>query len=150
MKKRSSRIFLLVLSAMMVCTIGGAVTASASNWQDTREIIYFSGNGDVIKTQSREKTDTSPMYLFNLPKSGNVLSRNESIATATNSPKFAYEGGVVCTATKNTYLAVGQKKYISSYVKERGYNWCNFEMYPQNKLPSTIQVKWSPDSIGAG
>ena len=131
MKKRSSKVFAIVLAAMSICTIGGAVTASAANWQDSKELIYYSGSGDVVKTQSRTKEDTSPMYLYNLPSSHKNFSYVNCIGTSTQSPKFGYEGGRVCTATKNTYLGVGNSKYYSSYVKEWGYNYCNFEIAPE-------------------
>lgn len=137
-------------AALVLMMSIGAATASANNWEDRQEEIYYSDlGGDIIAT-SRVKTDTTPMYCYNLPTSENAIDRCDAVGTTTMDAKFYWQSGAeLCTATKNTSLAIGQKKYISSYVKERGYNYCNFQINPHSAKYSWIRIKWSPDSIGA-
>lgn len=139
----------LMAVVTIVMSFASAGASAAGNWTDTYETItYIADGGDVI-TQSREKWDYTPNYIYNLPDSYATILP-DIVGTVSGTPRYYWDSGAQnCTYSGNNALAPGQKEYIHNLVKERGYNNCNFQLMPLSQTLCRIHIAWSPDSIGS-
>ena len=129
-----------MLAGMMVCTLGG-VTTYANNYHDA----YYSSdfNNAQKYTDKRAKEDTSKLYM----KCTSIDSGKSYTAHAVGYSSYSSKTAVDCSRGKTySFNQAGQYYYMTSWVKESGYNIAAIAGNPNYGYKFNASGKWSPDN----
>lgn len=143
--KNGKRIISLCCAIIAILSVL-AVSAFASNYTD--EGFAFTVYTDVVKLLDwREKTDTTPIYLYiktgtTSPIRVSALGAIESsdVMTDLTCVHGAYAAYVTCS--------VGVKYSVHSFVYECGYDLASLQFWNPYSTSNYITGVWSPDSVG--
>lgn len=129
---------LLALGAAVLMSVSAlTVPASASNYKDTYWSFSVDADGRPHRTELREKTDASGVYVYY--KAGTM---NGVICDVLNSNNDS-----MCL--KQGVIYKGQERKVAQYVYENGYRWCKLELRSDKLyLGAGGSGVWSPDSVG--
>ena len=130
----------VLLSAMMISTMG-SVTAFANNSTDTS--YNFTFENAQRYTDARAKQDTSKLYM----KCNSITSNTSYTAHAVGCTS-ATSTKVDCSRGNSyTFATAGTYYYMTSWVKENGYNYARIACNPNYGYKFTASGKWSPDNV---
>lgn len=130
---------MLALGAAALMSVSAlTVPASASNYKDTYWSFSVDANKRPHRTELREKTDASGVYVYY--KSGTMDGVACDVLNSEND-SMCKKYGIVYK---------GQKRRVAQYVYENGFRWCKLEL-TSDKIYSGAGGSgvWSPDSVGS-
>ena len=130
---------MLALGAAVLMSVSAlTVPASASNYKDTYWSFSVDANKRPHRTELREKTDASGVYVYY--KSGTMDGVACDVLNSEND-SMCKKYGIVYK---------GQKRRVAQYVYENGFRWCKLEL-TSDKIYSGAGGSgvWSPDYVGS-
>ena len=128
---------MLALGAAVLMSVSAlTVPASASNYKDTYWSFSVDANKRPHRTELREKTDASGVYVYY--KSGTMDGVACDVLNSEND-SMCKKYGIVYK---------GQKRRVAQYVYENGYDQCKLMVSTSVHDDGGGYGWWSPDSIG--
>lgn len=116
-----------------------AMPASAANIQDTPWGFGVTSINTVYRTELREKTNSTGVYVYY--KTGTEPALKCDVLNSENQSE---------TRGKIGYVPKGQPRLVRQYVYEDGFRWARLELRPtQAQGQGGVSGAWSPDSIGS-
>lgn len=138
--KTIKRIFLSIMTGVMVLSNAGTMLSFANNHNDSYYSAYGGDGGDYL-TDIREKTDRSSAYAKNL----NTNLTHRIRVFGTNS---GYNLNGDCTLGYGYYdVKPNSFAYMLNSVYERGYRKAYLVFTEAYHKSGWIRGLWSPDSI---
>lgn len=151
--KKVSRIISALLVVMLVASLG-ITTVSAKNNDDEAFTFTFNATTPMSWTKSRAKEDTSSLYAkmtdmgvayYVTCYGAGAKAENIPGGCGTSLPS-SYHKAVRYDSDYVRFTSAGEWHYISSWVKEDGYDYAVL-VGVSGKSYHNVHGVWSPDSI---
>ena len=140
--RRIKKVLGTVLLSAMVFSVAGNASVLANNWEN--KPFGFTFNGAQKYTDAEKKEDTSKLYM-----KCNSIAKNKSYTAHAIGCKTASSADRINCSRGYTYnfSAAGHYYYMTSWVKEDGYNYARIACNPNYALQFSASGVWSPDNI---